>query len=207
MTLYIVLIAVLLFPLLLSAIPVEIEHAYDSQSAQRATTRIVWFFGLVRFQPGRKEKPQRDRVRRSIFSRIKTSRLWANRGPGGKKRFRVLIALLGSDGFSRRTFKLLYDVLSGAKITQLRARFLFGLDNPADTGFIYGLLSPGFAFLYAIPKVDFAATPVFDQSVFATNMDMKVRLVPIHYLKAGALFVFSKETFGAAMAAFKAYRL
>jgi hypothetical protein len=201
---YFVLIGLLLLPLLLLAIPVEIECAYDSQSGQKATTRIVWFFGLVRFQPGGKKAAERDTLRDKFASKGKTSRKLAK---AGKKHFKVFIALLGSEGFTRRMSRLLYDILSAAKIKQLRARFLIGLDDPADTGFVYGLLSPGFAFLYAIPQVDFVATPVFDQAVFATNMDMKIRLVPINYLKAGAMFVFSKETFSAALAAFKAYRL
>ena len=203
MIVFFVLIGILLLPFVLLAIPIEIEYTYDSKSSLKSTIRIVWLFGFVRFQPSSKKEEQRDKLRHEITPKRQTSRKAAK---ADKKGFKVFLAMLRSEGFIRHIFRLFYAILTITKIKQLRARFLFGLDDPADTGLVYGLLMSGISFLYAVPKVDFVVTPIFDRYVVETNLKMKIRLVPINYLKAVVLFVFSKETFRAAKAAYKVYR-
>ncbi|GEM_PF-3251549 len=203
MILFFVLIGVLLFLFMLLSIPIEIEYSYDSRSGLKSGTQIVWLFGLLRFQPKRKKEDEPgDELRHQVPSK-QTSRKPVK---ADNKGFEVLLALFCSEGFIRRFFRLLYAVLTITRIKQLRARLLLGLDDPADTGLVYGLLMPCFSFLYAVPRVEFVATPVFDRYVVESNLQMKICMVPIRYLKAIVFFLFSLETFRAAKAAYKAYR-
>lgn len=189
---------------MLLAVPLEIEFTYNSQSRRKSTTSIVWLFGLVRFQLARKREADFwDQVQYEVTPIKRNSRKPAGADNRG---VRVFFAVLRSEGFIRRLFRLIYEILTVARINRLRVRLLFGLDDPADTGFIYGLLSPGFSSLYALPQVDFDVTPVFDRSVVETNMEMKIRVVPVNYLKAVVLFVFSRESFRATKAAFRVRR-
>ncbi len=193
---------ILVFPFVLFTIPIEIEYSYDSQSSLKSKTRIVWLFGCVRFQPNPRREEHRGKG--ELYPKQRASKKTVK---ADKKEFNVLFAIIRSEGFAWHLFRLFYAILGSTHIKQLRARLLLGFDDPADTGFIHGLLMPGFAFLYAIPKIDFIATPIFDRPILQTELHMKIRLVPIHYLKALVVFVFSLKTFCAAKAAYKAYQL
>jgi hypothetical protein len=197
-------IGIALSALLLLAIPVEIEYTFDSRTRPRSTGRVVWLLGLVRLRPGgRKKQKRRDERRRKAALKRRGLRKPAGAGKRGP---RVLLAAFGSEGFARRVFRLLHAVLAVSEIRRLRARFRIGLDDPADTGLVYGLLAPGLSLLYALPRADFAAIPVFDRSALEADMHVRLRLVPINYLKAVVVFVFSIETLRAARAAYRAYR-
>ena len=202
MILLYVLSGIVLSLLALLALPVEIDYTFDSESRPRSAARIVWLLGLVRFRPGSREgKERRRKPRKRAAPKGRRPRRSAR-----ERGFRVLLAAIRSEGFVRRVFKLLRAVFSATEIKRLRARFLIGLDDPADTGLVYGLLAPALSLFHALPRADFAAVPVFDRSTLGANMNIRLRLVPINYLKAAVAFIISMETLRAAMAAYRAYR-
>jgi hypothetical protein len=203
-TLLYVLTGIVLSLLALLALPVEIDYTFDSESRPRSAARIVWLLGLVRFRPGsRKGKTRRRKPRKRAAPKGRRPRKSAR---AREKGFRVFLAAIRSEGFVRRVFKLLHAIFSATEIKRLRARFLIGLDDPADTGLVYGLLAPALSLFHALPRGDFAAVPVFDRSALEANMNIRLRLVPINYLKAAVAFIISMETLRAAMAAYRAYR-
>lgn len=203
MTLFYIFSALLLLPLVVLAIPIEIEYRYDSTATQKSVTRIVWLFGLIRFQLGGAS----DRaIHFDDIPDIPTEQRRTSHPRSGrnKKGLRVFLALLRSEGFIRRALRLLYEILTVARIKELRGQIQFGLDDPADTGRLYGLLAPGLSFLYALPQVEFAATPVFDRNTAEADLQTKIRLVPLNYPKAVLLFLCSPETRRALRAAKRA---
>jgi len=202
---FFILIGILLLPFVLLAIPIDIEYRYDPQSSARARTGLTlrWAFIQFRAKSNKEAHRHRDKARHKARPKQRAPHKTAK---ADKKGAKVFLALLRSEGFIRRLLRLFYAILSITQIKQLKARFLLGLDDPADTGLVFGLLMPGLSFLYAVPRVDFAATPIFDRQVIETHLRMKIRLVPIRYLKALIQFIFSRETFHAAKAAYRAYQ-
>ncbi len=204
MTLSYILIGIIAVPLLLLAVPIHIEYSHDTRARQKSKMRIMWLFGLVRIRsiPSGEGKGWGARF---AASRVK-EKTERHKPPRQKsKSSKVLLAIITSEGLLRHLFKLLYELLSVAKIKELQARVRFGLDDPADTGRLYGLLAPAFSILYAIPRVDFSAIPLFDRTGVETDIQARIRVVPIYYIKAVLLFVFTKESLRAARTAVRAY--
>ncbi len=204
MTLLYILIGIIVVPLLLLAIPIHIEYCYDHQVRLKSQMRIIWLFGLVRIRPTPSER-SKGTAARFTDSRVKEKRKLHKRSRQKSKLGKALLAVISSEGLLRHLFRLLYELLSDAKIKQLKACVRFGLDDPADTGRLYGSLAPAFSILYAIPRVDFVAVPLFDRTGVETDIQARVRVVPIYYIKAVLLFVFTKESLQAARAVIRVY--
>lgn len=202
MALVYILIGIIVLPIVLLTIPLDIEYTYDSQAKLTSQIRISWLFGLVRIKSNSSIKEQKSAARMASLRVKETSKL---RKPAMPKRKsgKILLAVMTSEGLLRRVFRLLYEVLTVAKIKQLQASVKFGLDDPADTGRLYGSLAPAFSILYAIPQVNFVAMPLFDRIGIDANMRTCIRVVPIHYIKAVLLFVFTKEFLRAVRAVIK----
>jgi len=203
LTLFFVLICIVSVLIFLLAVPIEINYEFSNRFPKKSITKVRWFFGLVNFKIEgnarnidlKPEIPKRKKAKKKhkTPSRYKT---------GAK----IFLAIIRSNGFLKQSLKLLRDVLTVAEIKQLQAQLGFGLGDPADTGRFYGLMSSLFAFLYAIPRVNFAVTPLFDRSSFEAEIAAGLKIVPIRFFQAILRFVFSKACFRAFIAATKAIR-
>jgi len=193
---------------LLLVVPIDIEIFYDSSEQVESKAKVTWLYGLVRFRTSNFSKSfAENKSKTTVFEKRHRSKRKKKDGRRKKETGggRIFLAVIRSKGFIRRVFKLLFEVITVAKIQQLRARVYIGLEDPADTGYFFGLLAPSFSILYAIPKVDFVAVPVFDREVLEANIKTNVRIVPIKYVSAVLSFVFSKECFRAMKAAYRSY--
>ena len=205
--LFSIFVAILVLPILLFMIPVHITYIYERNGDKKGQSEVVWLFGLVHFRLKLTRKGDGKDAQWGAVSRkksVKKKRL--SRREKSRNNMKVVLAIVKSEGFVRRVLKLCYDILSVAEIKKLKARVFFGMDDPADTGYAYGLLSPSFTMFYAIPKVDFEAVPVFDRVTIDADIEASIKLVPFSYIKAVMLFVFSTASFRAGKAAFRAYR-
>lgn len=198
------LIGIVVVPIALLAIPVHIEYSYNSQAERPSRWRVIWLFGLVRFSPIPPSKTGKSAAN-TDDQRIKT-KLKVRKPGKQKKQLRVLLAVMTSEGFLRRILRLLYKILTAVKIRQLQARLYFGLDDPADTGRLFGLMVPVISNIYAIPRLDFVATPLFDRVGVEANIYTSIVVVPINYIRPVVTFIFSKETLRAIRAAIRVYR-
>jgi len=202
------LLSVFLILTLLLVVPIDIEIFYDSSDQVESRVYMTWLYGLVRFRTSNSGKRFAGKKSKITVSEKRRRSKWKKKDGRSKKETgggRIFLAVIRSKGFIRRVFKLLFDVINVAKIRQLRARVYIGLEDPADTGYFFGLLAPSFSILYAIPKVDFIAVPVFDREVLEANIKTNVRIVPIKYITTVLSFVFSKESFHAMKAAYRSY--
>ncbi len=84
--------------------------------------------------------------------------------------------------FANALFRLASDVISTIRLRRLSVDAKFGCADPADTGQIYGLISP---FLYGgngLQRVHLTAEPVFDETVFEGRAMLELAIVPISLL-------------------------
>ncbi|MCP4384565.1 MAG: DUF2953 domain-containing protein [Hyphomicrobiales bacterium] len=95
---------------------------------------------------------------------------------------------------ARQLPSLLSELIRRFRIFQIRAEGEFGLDDPADTGVVFGLLAP---FVYGIPRtsgISLDVRPVFGQPCLSGRLDATVAVSPATLLPP--VFRFAWRTFG-----------
>ncbi len=155
--------ALVLLAALLLAIPVELTLRLDTAAVRRLRVTLLWLFGLVRIEiGGRNQAPLPPQKPRSQPRPAKTGR-------GG------FGAMIRSRGFLPALLRFVKELFSQVKIGELACRLDFGLDDPADTGRLYGTLM-------ALPLARREAvvlTPHFDgEELHATGV-LAARTVPL----------------------------
>lgn len=191
MILLYLILAVFALLIFILAVPIDIEFSYDNRALKKSRTRIVWLFGLIKFDiKAAKESSTRKKTRKAAQRK-------------GKKRKKSAVninaafAVIQSKGFVKRVIRLIYEFVTAAELRRLHWRMGFGLDDPADTGRVYGLMSTAFTFSRVCPQVDFAFIPLFDRAAIETEINAALRLRPIKFVWVVLSFIFSVESFRA----------
>lgn len=129
---------ILLLLILLLAVPVNLVYAVRKETNWAGRIVVYWMFGKVRFRlrSGRKRKPLKPQHRRRRLRRA--SRV----GRQVVRRRRGVFVALRTPGLIRRVIKLLRDLSAALRPRRLRVQFTIGMDDPADTGRLWGLLAP-----------------------------------------------------------------
>lgn len=178
-------LGVVLFFVLLLAVPVDVVFYLEKEEDFKSRTTAKWLFGLVsRDMGGKKRKPAKEK--------------------GKKKRsIRPLLAMLRSRGFLRRVLRLLTDVLRRTKVRDLKLDVRVGLDDPADTGLLFAAIGPMAGYLMAFTPMDVEVQPDFEQETLRGFFRSDVRIFPIRLVLPFTLFALSPTTLRAlrAMAA------
>lgn len=173
---------VVLFLLVLS-VPLDLAFHLDVHGRTRSSLRLVWLFGLLDKELGRrkkkakpkKSKPKKDKERKG----------------GARKALNVL----RTKGLLRQIKVLVTDVFNSLRIRQFRANFSIGLDNPADTGLLFAVIGPMFVFFSPPDKYSINIRPSFeDEAILEGYMQAVVRLLPIRLVLPLLKFVFSPPT-------------
>lgn len=193
--------AILLSLILLLAIPVNLVYALRRETNWSGRVIVYWMFGKVRFhmRPGRQRKPSKPRRRRHRLRRA--SRM----GKQVVRRRRRIFAALRTPGFIRRIIKLTRDLLRALKPRRLRVEFIIGLDDPADTGRLWGLLAPlrllfGTRSIGKSSGVSVEITPDFIGPRFTGYSCASVQFVPLQLIGLFVGFAFSPPLLRAARA-------
>lgn len=109
----------------------------------------------------RVEKPEKEARSANARKSRKRKRRWAGRGPRA--------ALAVPD--------LMAGLLRCIRVRSLSLDAEFGLGDPADTGLVYGLLTP---LIYGCPRRGAVSIrPVFDRSVLKAALDARISVTPI----------------------------
>lgn len=167
----------------LLAIPVDV--AFNVQREEKIAGRVTigWLFGLVRIplrpEEGVKARPapapkpaRRTRARRGLH----------------------VGAMLRSQGFLARLTRLLGRLWGGIHIRRLRLQVLLGLDDPADTGRLWGMVGP-LALVVPVPAgADLAIQPEFSGAAFQIDGEGAVRILPIEIIATLLAFALSPVT-------------
>ena len=147
--------------------------------------RLLWFFGLVSKELGKRKKPEEKRM---VAEGKPTRR---KRG----LRARTILKILRTKGLLRQLGSLLRDTISCLRIKELGANFRIGLDDPADTGLLFAVIGPATSFLSSAWRHQIRVTPSFeDEAVLEGYLYGTVRLRPIQLVPTFIRFVFSLST-------------
>ena len=75
--------------------------------------------------------------------------------------------------------RLARDILDRIKIERLDLDMRFGLEDPAETGHLFGLLAPAVYGVSGAERVSLHVEPVFDRAVLAGRSEAVVSVVPM----------------------------
>lgn len=192
--------AILLSTVLLLAVPVNLVFALKKDDVWRGRIVVYWLFGLTHktLRPRREERAGRLRRRRPLRKPIVSVRRQLVR------RRRYLFSILRSEGFLRQAVYLVRDLLRSLKPRRFRFQCVIGLDDPADTGRMMGMLAP--LRVFAGRKMAFGrdsnvtiqVVPDFTGSRFTAYWCASVRFVPLKLIGVFLGFLFSPPFFRAA---------
>jgi len=178
--------------LLLLAVPVDVGFEVHRRERTESRVRIGWLWGRVRFpvsdggdKAPRTKRPKRRRARK----------------PGRPSPGRRVIAMARSPHFPRRALRLVRDLSARVRFSTLECSARLGLDDPADTGRLWGLLGP-VAALLALPRAArVELSPEFGGALFHLDARGEARVVPAAVLVTVLAFLLAPATLRAAWAA------
>lgn len=173
---------IILFITLALSIPIEITFDIKTHGDTKARVRVGWLFGLV----GKDISQRKKKVSRKKAEKIKkTPRKKRKRG------LKPFISVLRTKGLPAGILKLARKMLSCLRIRQLDVDLRVGLDDPSDTGMMYGVLWPAFVTLGSFCPIRFRVEPAFDEPVLDLSLQGRVRLFPAQVSGLLLRFVFS----------------
>lgn len=169
----ITLASLVVFVILVLCVPLDTAFRVDIYGKPKSTLRLVWLFGLVKKELKReKKKPDKRKT-------------------GDKRNIKDALGILWIEGLLRQLKTLATDILTRLKIRDLNIDLKIGLDNPADTGFLFAVIGP--ALLFCSPFVHhLRLQPSFEgEAVLEGYAQGKVRLLPIRFVIPLLKFIFS----------------
>jgi hypothetical protein len=175
-------VSLIVLVVLVFCIPLYMSFEMDTDRSPKFTMSLLWLFGLVSKELGKREK-------------LKEKRGTAERMPKRRKKglqTKTILRILRTNGLLRRLRRLLTDLISCLKIKELGANFRIGFDDPADTGMLFALIGPAILFLNLASRHPIRVTPSFeDETVFKGYFHGTLRLRPIQLIPPLVRFGFS----------------
>ena len=176
------------FIILILCVPLDVELNIDTSERSRFRLRLVWLFGLIskELSRGRKKPEEKKKITKEK--------------PKKKRRigFRTVLKILRTKGLLRQVKDLVKDILSQLKIRELAVNLKLGLDDPADTGFLFALIGATTPFLSLPSQYQIRVQPFFyDEAVFDGYLHGVLRLWPIKLVWPLLRFAFSLAAFRA----------
>ncbi len=165
----------------LLAIPVSLVVDIERTARLQSRLRVHWLFGLVDVELGRRQPRRAPPTRPSTKARKPrraASRLaWPRLGRGPT----IALALLRTEGLVGRILRLFCDLAPRFSFQAVYLRVDFGLDDPADTGRLYGTLAP-FLVAAASSGFDVRCRPDFQEARLRGSCGGQIRARPISLL-------------------------
>lgn len=170
-------------------VPVDVIFSIQRTDKLKGRVVIAWLFGLVRIPvhfTSVARKPASPKSRGSVRARAHRVRRRRRAHPW---------AMLRSEGFIRRAGRLFRRLLALVHIRRLHLRMRLGLDDPADTGRLWGVIG---SVAWMVPAgADVDIEPEFSGETFGVDGEGAVRIVPIEILATLMAFALSPITWRA----------
>lgn len=212
---------VLISVLMLLAIPVTISFSVVRRQEFSGSITFGWLFGLLRISPsipaGTGRKRKRRRPDRATAESDGPGGLDEPGGPGGpsgpeapstrpsseRKRAPAerLVRVLKTRGFVRTVLRFMRDMARCVRFVSLHVAGRFGLDNPFDTGRLWGTFCALTGFLHGVERVRLRVEPDFDEAVFELDGRGEIRIIPATLFLPFIRFVLAPATLRAAWSA------
>lgn len=168
-------------------VPLDVSLSFDTASTEKLNLRLTWLFGFLRVHlPKSGKRPAKPKGKRK------------KKAGGVRKRdLRLAFRILQVKGMGHAIARLVRRILLRLEVRDLRGEVTIGLDDPADTGVLMGVLIPACITLNALTREFFVIVPSFEGAVFEGNGKIIVRLFPIRLCLSAVRFVFSIPVFTA----------
>ena len=181
-------IAILLVLLLvLLTVPISVTFRMDRIKEFNGHVIFQWLFGLARFRigipgavkafPRHKKKPRQKTKKRKQDGNV-----------------RVVITLLKQSAFRRRAIRFIKDLLCAAHARDLYLRLRIGLDDPADTGRLWGFLGPVAGIATNLRSAEVRIEPEFMTPALEVESHGEFRLIPLQFITLAIAFMLSPAT-------------
>lgn len=173
---------ILLGMVLLLAAPVEIAFNIEHDEASRSDISLVMLFGIIRIPlVGHSGKERRKKTART--HRKKTKRR------GNRK----VMSLARNADFRERFFNYIRGLLQSMKIKTLDVQVKLGLDDPADTGRLWGVVGPLASVLAESRTARIRIEPEFAGEVFSLQSHGRISVTPLRILSNSLYFFLSPQ--------------
>ena len=187
--------AVVVLLIIVMAVPLALVIEAERADALTARWRVRWLFGLVDVASRR---PGPARAARDSSARP------APRSPkDGRRRTRMGIALLRTRGLTRRARRTALALFRRIRVRELQVRAAFGFDDPADTGIVYGCLSPLMSIAHA-RGLDVECRPMFVESGLRGVVRATVQVRPLAVMSSLVAFLLSPPALRAMVSVWRA---
>lgn len=181
MWLIIALVSLVIFLLLVFSIPLDLSLRLDANGRMQFQSRIVWLFGLLTKRISKKEKKKK----------VKQKKVKDKKGGVNKALF-----FLRTKGLLKQIKVLIKDIFNSISIRQLKANFIIGFDNPADTGLLFAFVGPASVSLNHSKKFSINIEPSFeDEAILKGYIHLIIRIIPIRLVVPFLRFIFSPPIF------------
>jgi hypothetical protein len=183
----------------LLAVPIVLVIDAERVDTLRASWRVRWLFGLVdvRRARGGHTRPSTERPH--------APKVTPARADPRRRGTRIGIAVLRTRGLLWRVARLVWDLGRRVQLQEFHARTVFGFEDPAETGVVYGFLSP----LLMMAKragLDVDCHPMFLESGVRGTVRGTVRVRPLSVVGPLAAFLVSPAVLRSMRAAWRARR-
>ena len=167
-------------------VPLDAALSIDTSRRPRFRLKMTWFFGLISKESGREKKKPEEKIEVTKEKRKKKKR---------RIKFSTILKILQTKGLLPQFVSLLKGILGQLKIKELAVNLKLGLENPADTGFLFSLIGSITPFLSLPSRYQLKVQPSFyDEAVFEGYLRGVLRLQPIKIVGPMLRFVFSLAT-------------
>ncbi len=197
MTVALTVFAVVAGVLALLAIPVDVRLSVDCRETWSGQASVRWLLGVVRLSGS--APPETKNAER--LARAQTRKRRRSKRKGSRIPWRGMRAALTSPGFARRGLQFAPRVVSVIRFRSLSGSARIGLDDPADTGLLWGVLGPLSTGIAALPFANIRIEPEFANPTFVAHGTANVRVVPARLAWTVVAFLISPVTVRAAWAA------
>lgn len=160
------------------SVPLDILCRIEVYERPKFRIRLKWLFGLLKKDIKEKRKPEEKREERK---------------PGeGRRWLRAVFEIVRIEGMLKRLRRLVKEILNHLKIRELRVNFKVGLDNPADTALLLGIIESSRLFWRpSFPhEIDIRAD-YEGEVVLEGYAHLAVRVLPVQIVAPLLRFLFS----------------
>ena len=163
------------------SIPFDILFRIEVYEKPNFRIRLKWLFGLLKKDIRKKEKPAKKKAKPK---------------PGeGRKWLGAAFRIIRTKGMLKGLRRLVKGILSSFKIRELRVNLKVGLDDPADTAFLAGIISASRLFWKPSFPHEIDIRPDYEGQVFLEGYThLTVRVLPIQIVASLLRFLFSWST-------------
>ena len=160
------------------SIPFDILCHIEVYEKPKFGIKLKWLFGLLKKDIRAKKGPAKKKAKGK---------------PGGDRKWlRAAFKITRIRGMLKELYRLVKSILKSFKIRELRVNFKAGLDNPADTAFLTGIISLIRLFWKPSFHHEINIRPDYEGQVFLEGYThLTVRVLPIQIVASLVRFLFS----------------